>query len=373
MALGSFCLCGMQLLLPVGVGLLVACAAIFIDFQMFKRKSKAKSEESAGLQLPSEIKLLIAAGGIYGCYLSYGVMQEKIFTFVGDDGTSFTQTLFLLLMQCVVNSLVAGLGMLVLGTGPEKMAQDMFAMVGATYIGAMLTSNESLKHVNYPTQALGKSCKMIPVMLFGVLFAKQRYSAREYLCVLLITAGIAMFQLSGKTKSTGKENSYFGLFLLFVSLACDGLTGSNQTKLKQKCTPTVHQMMFFTNMWAVVILTIGCVFTGQLMSGFSYVLANPGIWNPIAVFSITSALGQNFIFFTVSSFNPLVVTTITTTRKFFTVLFSVFAFGHKLTTNHWIAVSLVFAGITGEVVGKYQKKQAKAKKAAEEAAKNKDD
>ncbi|CAN0485152.1 unnamed protein product, partial [Hapterophycus canaliculatus] len=39
---------------------------------------------------------------------------------------------------------------------------------------------------------------MIPVMLFGVLFAKKKYSLQEYLCVGLITAGIVTFNLSGK-------------------------------------------------------------------------------------------------------------------------------------------------------------------------------
>lgn len=37
---------------------------------------------------------------------------------------------------------------------------------------------------------------MIPVMLFGVLFAKKKYSVRDYLCVGLITAGIVTFNLS---------------------------------------------------------------------------------------------------------------------------------------------------------------------------------
>ena len=36
---------------------------------------------------------------------------------------------------------------------------------------------------------------MIPVMVFGVLFAKKRYSLREYLSVGLITAGIVTFNL----------------------------------------------------------------------------------------------------------------------------------------------------------------------------------
>lgn len=45
---------------------------------------------------------------------------------------------------------------------------------------------------------------MIPVMVFGVLFAKKRYSLREYLCVGLITAGIITFNLS-KSADKNKE------------------------------------------------------------------------------------------------------------------------------------------------------------------------
>ena len=49
-----------------------------------------------------------------------------------------------------------------------------FALPGATYIGAMLSSNAALMHVSYPTQALAKSCKMIPVMIISVLFYGKR-------------------------------------------------------------------------------------------------------------------------------------------------------------------------------------------------------
>lgn len=43
--------------------------------------------------------------------------------------------------------------------------------------------------------------KMIPVMLFGVLFAKKQYSVREYLCVALITMGIVIFNLAKGSKN----------------------------------------------------------------------------------------------------------------------------------------------------------------------------
>lgn len=53
---------------------------------------------------------------------------------------------------------------------------------------------------------------MIPVMLFGVLFAKKQYSVREYLCVGLITAGIMTFNLA-KASASNKEV----IILIFVT------------------------------------------------------------------------------------------------------------------------------------------------------------
>ena len=45
-----------------------------------------------------------------------------------------------------------------------------YAIYGVCYTLAMIFSNNSLKHVNYPTQVLAKSCKMIPVLVAGTLF-----------------------------------------------------------------------------------------------------------------------------------------------------------------------------------------------------------
>ena len=52
---------------------------------------------------------------------------------------------------------------------------------------AMAGSNEALRYVSYPTQVLGKSCKMVPVMAGGIVLGGKTYSAFEYLQVALIT------------------------------------------------------------------------------------------------------------------------------------------------------------------------------------------
>ena len=53
----------------------------------------------------------------------------------------------------------------------------------------MLASNESLQHISYPTQVLGKSIKPVPVMILGVLISRKRYPLLKYICVLMIVIG----------------------------------------------------------------------------------------------------------------------------------------------------------------------------------------
>ena len=69
-------------------------------------------------------------------------------------------------------------------------------------------------------------------------------------------------------------------------------------------------------------------------------------------FNLSASLGQVFIFLTVHHFSPLTCTTITTTRKFFTILLSVYKFGHVLGAVQWLSVALVFAGLYLEIVAK---------------------
>lgn len=237
------------------------------------------------------------------------------------------------------------------------MPLQPFAITSCAYLGAMLCSNEALKHVSYPTQALGKSCKMIPVMLMGVLIRRKQYQWKDYLCVILITTGIAVFQLGKTSSKPTKENSIYGLLLLFISLALDGISGPKQEEIAHQLRPSVHQQMFYTNLWAVIYTGIGAIITGQAFTGFWFCVENPAILYSVFYFSICSALGQNFIYFTIQQFSALTCTTITTTRKFFTILFSVLWYGHELSSMSWCGVGIVFIGLGWELSNKFQKYQ----------------
>ena len=65
---------------------------------------------------------------------------------------------------------------------------------------AMASANEALRYVSYATQVLGKSCKMVPVMIGGVA-AGRKFPRAQYLQVLAITLGVAVFNFGKKASS----------------------------------------------------------------------------------------------------------------------------------------------------------------------------
>lgn len=53
------------------------------------------TEKSSGAKIPSSLKLIIGAGGIYAAFLYYGALQEDVFHYKAANGEKFTQAWFL--------------------------------------------------------------------------------------------------------------------------------------------------------------------------------------------------------------------------------------------------------------------------------------
>jgi UDP-galactose transporter B1 len=320
------------------------------------------------------LDVVLCSGGIYFCYILYGILQERIYN-VGDKakGDRFSYSMFLVFVQCIANGL---LGLLLWAVRPQpkvkesKGLQYEFFKISFAYIGAMFASNYSLNFVTYPTQALAKSCKLIPVMIMNVFVNSKRYTFREYLNVFFITAGISVFMLMKTTHKKGHAveeaagESWIGLLFLFFSLLLDGFTGPNQERVMAKHGPSEAQLMTFMNFYAVIIVFVAMFVTDGFFPAIAFCTRYPEVVWEIASFSILSALGQTVIMYTLFRFNSLVLTTITTTRKFFTILGSVIVFGHVLNEYQMLGVFLVFLGLSLDIVEKYQEKQKRRARAA---------
>eukprot|EP01137_Pigoraptor_chileana_P014669 Opistho-2@69597 len=292
---------------------------------------------------------VLCVGGIYVFYLWYGILQEKITqNEYGLLRERFRYTMAIVFVQCVINAL-CGLAVWKITRQPENSTPILkFAFSAFTYIAAMITSNHALTYIDYPTQVLAKSCKPMPVLLLGVLINRRRYSLAKYLSVVMLSLGIALFMWKEHSGPSNSEHPHFGygLFLLAVSLLCDGLTGPQQEQMMENYNTTAHQMMYYINACAGLMLFLFMAVSGEIGDAYAFVQRNPDIIEDATTLSLVGALGQNFIFLTVEKFGPLTCSVVTTTRKFFTILASVIVFGHVLSTRQWSGVALVFLGLS---------------------------
>jgi len=299
-------------------------------------------------------RFLFCVGGVFVCYFYYGIIQEKITRgSYGDENEKFTFVQCLVFSQCVLNALFAKV--LILLTDPhgrDTTSEVKYALCSCSYLGAMVASNTALQHVNYPTQVLGKSCKPIPVMLLGVLLARKSYPLVKYLCVLCITAGVAVFIYKDSKAAASSSGFSLGIgeLLLGFSLLLDGVTGAIQEKMRAESATKPYPMMLKMNLWSILVLGLAVFITGEIFQFVSFIHRHPSIISHLLSFAFASALGQNFIFMTISYFGPLVCSLVTTTRKFFTILASVIFFGNAMTNRQVGGTALVFAGLLGDAI-----------------------
>lgn len=233
---------------------------------------------------------------------------------------------------------------------------------------------------------LGKSCKLIPVMIMNVLLYRRKFALHKYIVVAMVTTGITMFMSFGEQKSSGKgaaQSSSWGLFLLVINLLIDGATNSTQDEIFSKYKVTGQQMMFWINIFSTIVTTVllavplpyiptihpGRNWEREISQAVDYVRFHPTVIRPISEFALTGGLGQLFIFETLQHFGSLTLVTITLTRKLFTMLLSVIVYRHKLTLGQWAGAAVVFAGISVEAYVK--RKDVHAKRVIQEKEKAK--
>jgi UDP-galactose transporter B1 len=197
---------------------------------------------------------------------------------------------------------------------------------------------------------------MVPVMIGSLLLGGAKYSLREYLNVGCIILGTVIVSMSGK-KGSGKASSPLGIAFIFLSLACDGVTGGMQNRLKNKAKelgikPKPYDFMFWTNLFMTLVALAVALCLGELTTGLDFCMKHPVIFEKILKFAVCSAVGQSFIFYTISEFDSLVCTTVTTTRKVFSVLLSIFLNGHQLSGSGWGGIVVASGGILSEIQGK---------------------
>lgn len=334
--------------------------------------------------------------------LTWAVLQERITTTTyGPKSERWSYPLVLNTVQSTIASLVAYIYLLATTRHPHKPGRPApifpsFAIVKHLLLIAITSSlaspfgYASLKHVDYVTFILAKSCKLLPVFFLHIVLFRRKYPLPKYLVIILVTLGVSVFTLhspsvAGKAAKHASKNAsvetnkMYGLFLLGVNLLFDGLTNTVQDDIFIKYKAYKGSQM----MCAMNVLATGLTSTylllapylaatplgphlgiagDELSAALAFIQKYPQVGYDVLGFGLCGALGQVAIYYVLAQDGSLVLTTVTVTRKMLTMVLSVVWFGHRLTQMQWAGVGLVFGGIGAEAVAKRMSQLEKNKK-----------
>jgi len=315
------------------------------------------------LALPAALKIIFVSVGINVIYLVYGILKEELVTvthmpsiyivlasrmmavFVGLAGVGFTRGLHL------------EAGKSILGAPIKDFAAFSVANELSTWAGY-----EMLKYVSFAVQVMAKSTTVLPSMLMGRALSGTRYSIKEWVKALILVVAVAVMQLdedtgSGKRKHKGVEAStdaswlsallspklQMGLLLLCVYFFFDSFCSQYQTRMNKRYSDMSHyQMMLGGSLFAVFFEGLMMLGSAWMRGGMPAMPLHGGALTKICWLSLTAAVGQVFIYYTIKEFGGVVLAWIMTTRKVISVAFSFIWFGHPFTWLKLVCISMVF-------------------------------
>jgi len=141
---------------------------------------------------------------------------------------------------------------------------------------------------------------------------------------------------------TQQSDTSYGVLLLCLYLICDSFTSQWQSRVYKQHGVDQYQMMLGVNIWSVLLTGISLYVSGEGTESMQFMMADLSALSDSVVLSVTSAMGQLFIFYTVKEFGPVVFTIMMTTRQIVSLFLSCLLFSHPMHLLGWLGATLVF-------------------------------
>ncbi|KAA3676284.1 solute carrier family 35 (adenosine 3'-phospho 5'-phosphosulfate transporter), member B3 [Paragonimus westermani] len=215
-------------------------------------------------RLPRSTTFTICVVGIFVVYVSYGALQETIF----HKSDMRMHSTYLTLYQFAIYSVLSYFELWTVGVPLKRAGLQFYCLLAFLTVGTIAFSNASVSYLNYPTQVIFKSCKMIPVLIGGVLVQKKSYTFLEIAAVLLLTSGLISFTMVDVTIQP--SFTAIGLILVSVALCCDGALGNFQELVMRKFKCSNTEILFYSYMIGFCFMFSGLLLTGMLVPSVRY-------------------------------------------------------------------------------------------------------
>ncbi|CAG2067701.1 unnamed protein product, partial [Timema podura] len=135
-------------------------------------------------------------------------------------------------------------------------------------LGTMGFSNSSLGYLNYPTQVIFKCCKLIPVLIGGILIQKKSYGLLDFLAAGSMCVGLTLFTLADSQMSPNFNT--LGVMMISCALLCDAVIGNLQEKSMKTYKATNTEVVLYSYSIGFVYLFVIMLVSGDLVKGILF-------------------------------------------------------------------------------------------------------
>ncbi|CAH2242750.1 adenosine 3'-phospho 5'-phosphosulfate transporter 2 [Pararge aegeria] len=258
---------------------------------------------------------------VFVCYLAYGYFLELIFSVPEVKPVS----LYITLIQFIITMTLSFMESLIRNPAKRKVPIRTYAILAALTLGTMAFSNLALSYLNYPTQLIFKSCKLIPVMIGSIIILGKRYGLLDYVAAVIMCIGLTMFTLADS--ETSPNFNIIGVLVISLALLCDAIIGNLQEKAMKQFHATNNEVVFYSYLIACFYLLVITCFSGVLTDGFVYCAQNPStMYLNIFLLSVSGYMGLQAVLTLVRICGATVAVTVTTMRKALSIVISFLLF-----------------------------------------------
>jgi len=295
---------------------------------------------------PKPVNCILYGIGIIGMLVAYGVLQERIMT-IKYNSELFSYSVFLVF--CNRTAAVVFATVMAIASKESlwpKAPVWKYTVVSLSNVAASACQYECLKYVAFAVQQLGKSFKMMPVMLWGIVISRKQYTPRDWLVAAAVTVGVTEFLLTGPVSSHHHQGSSLkGLFLLLCFLGLDGLTSTMQEKLFKEHKTTKNNQMVYINGLSCIVSLITLLTTHTFLPSLTFIGRHPAFLLDAVLLSASAVGGQFFIYSQVKEFGALVFAATMNVRQVISILVSYVRYGHATTIPQIAGLAIVFGAL----------------------------
>ncbi|CAF3665376.1 unnamed protein product [Rotaria sp. Silwood1] len=298
---------------------------------------------------PHTIRFIALSAQVFLYYLSCGYLQELLFTLEGFKNTSWFLSCYQFLIYGVLSFIQIGFA----GLRQRRASYRSYLILPILTVAAMGLSTHSVGYLNYPTQLMFKCCKLIPVLIGGIVIQKKKFNRYDVAATFCMSIGLIFFTLAD-SKVRPNFNAY-GVIVVCLALVADAIIGNYQEKIMKIYHVSNVEIVFYSFMFGFLIILFGLLVTNNFFSSIAFWNKHPlRTYGYGLLFSIFGYLGIDIVLSMIKEYGALVCVTVTTCRKAITIVLSFTLFSKPFVFDYVWSGLIVVLGIYLNVYSRNQ-------------------